>query len=448
MSKRARDVIIVGFALFAIFFGAGNLIFPVYLGLNAGDNWFSSMVGFILTDPFLAILVVIITAKLGGQAEDIGRRVGPNFAKVLGIIAILSIATFVAVPRTAATVHEIAIQPNFPNVSPVVTSLVFFAFTLYFVINEGKVIDIIGNILTPILIATLAIFIVWVIINPPGPTVPSQIESSDFLVGFTEGYQTMDALGANLMAGIVVTDLVRRGYTDKEKRYKNTIGVGIIAFILLSLVYGGLVYVGARFSAIYPVDMSRTQLLIASFSYIFGDFGAFLISVVVTLACLTTSVGLTATCGDYFQTISKNKLKYRPIVITSVTIGLLISLLSVDEIVAFTGPLLDLVYPVVMALALFSLFNEYLKYDLIFVGGVAGAFAVALIETSLGLLGMDAALESWTAFVPLAEVGFGWLIPALIGGLIGGLLGHFFDLGKRLEDHDNQRAVLSETSYT
>lgn len=145
-----RDITVVGFALFAIFFGAGNLIFPVYLGLNAGENWISSMIGFVLTDPFLAITVIIVTTKLGGQAEDVGKRVSHGFAKMLGVISVLSIATFIAVPRTAATVHEIAIQPNWPNVSPVITSLIFFALTLYFVINEGKVMDIIGNFFNPI----------------------------------------------------------------------------------------------------------------------------------------------------------------------------------------------------------------------------------------------------------------------------------------------------------
>lgn len=441
MTKRSKDVFIVGFALFAIFFGAGNLIFPVFLGLNAGQNWFSSMVGFILTDPFLAVLVIIVTAKLGGRADDIGKRVGPVFTKVLGIISILSIATLVAVPRTAATVHEIAVEPTFPNASPIITSIIFFAVVLYFVMNEGKVMDIIGNILTPFLLLTLAIFIGYTILNPQGPIMPSQINDSDFLVGFKEGYQTMDALGANLMTGILVTDFIRRGYSDKFERYKNVIGAGVIAFILLSFVYGGLIYVGATFSSIYPTDISRSQLLILVFAQTFGRFGAVLISIVVTLACLTTAVGLTATCGDYFHTISDKKLSYKFVVITSAVISLFISLFTVDEIIILAGPLLDIVFPVVIVLALIALFDRYIKYDLVYIGSVIGTFIVSFSETMMNVFNLNGLMAAWQQINPLAEHGFGWVIPAIVLGIIGGLLAHYFKIGKTIHDHDNQRAI-------
>lgn len=441
MTKRMKDILVVGFALFAIFFGAGNLIFPVFLGLNAGENWFSSMIGFILTDPFLAVLVIIVTAKLGGRAEDIGKRVGPVFTKILGIVAILSIATFVAVPRTAATVHEIAIEPTFPNVSPIITSIIFFAIVLYFVMNEGKVMDIIGNILTPFLLVTLTIFIGYTIINPPGPIMPSQINDSEFLVGFTEGYQTMDALGANLMTGILVTDFIRRGYTDKFERYKNVIGAGIIAFILLSFVYGGLIYVGATFSNIYPIDISRSQLLILVFAYSFGRLGALLISIVVTLACLTTAVGLTATCGDYFHTISNKKLSYKSVVITSAVISLFISLFTVDEIIVLAGPLLEIVFPVVIVLALIAVFDRYIKYDLIYIGSVIGTFVVSFSETMIIIFDLNDLMAGWQQINPLAEYGFGWVIPAIIFGIVGGLIAHYFNIGKTIHDHDNPRAL-------
>lgn len=441
MSKRMRDIIVVGFALFAIFFGAGNLIFPVYLGLNAGQNWFSSMLGFILTDPFLAVAVIIVTAKLGGQAEDIGKRVSPRFAKGLGIISILSIATFIAVPRTAATVHEIAVQPNYPNISPIVTSVVFFALVLYFVINEGKVMDRIGNFLTPFLLITLTIFIVWIIINPPGNLMPSQIQSNNFLVGFTEGYQTMDALGANLMAGILVTDFIRKGYIDKYERYHNVILSGVIAFLLLTFVYGGLVYAGATFSSIYETSISRSELLIVVFAQTFGRLGAALISVVVTLACLTTAVGLTATCGNYFQSISNNKLTYKTVAIVSASVSLLISLFSVDEIINFAGPLLEIVYPVVMMLIILSALDQFIKYDFIYIGGVVGAFIVSISEVIMNLFGLEQIQHTWQRLIPLAEFGFGWIVPAFTLALVGGIIAHLFNVGKTIDDHDQSRAV-------
>ena len=153
MDIKKKDIITCGFALFAIFFGAGNLIFPPYLGVLSGDRWFESMIGFLLTDPVLPILGVLVTMKLGGRADDLGKRVSPKFAKLIGMVAILTIGPFFAVPRTGATTHEIFVQPVFGSGVPIiVTSIVFFAITLWLAINPSKVIDYVGNILKPILL--------------------------------------------------------------------------------------------------------------------------------------------------------------------------------------------------------------------------------------------------------------------------------------------------------
>lgn len=441
MKRSYRDSITVGFAMFAIFFGAGNLIFPPYLGFSAGRDWASATGGFLLTDPFLAILTVVVTTKLGGRIDDIGRRVGVHFAKGLGILTILLITSLVAVPRTAATVHEIAVAPNLPAFSPIWTSVVFFGLTMYFVFNEGRVMDLIGNFLTPMLLITLAVFIIRVVFNPPGELLAPTVEGNSFIRGFTEGYQTMDALAAPLMAGIVVTDFVRRGYDSPQQSYHMVKKAGYIALILLIFVYGGLTYIGATMGSHFPASVTRVEILLGAFSQVFGDMGAVLIALIVTLACLTTSVGLTATCGDFFHSISNGRFSYKAIVLLSVGVSFLISLFTVDEIIIYAGPMLEVIYPVIMTLVLLSAVDRFIVYDMIYVGAVVGTLLMSLVEVVSQLLGWEA-LSQWVDhWIPLANIGLAWIMPAIILSIIFGLIGKYAGVGKKFTDHKDERAV-------
>ena len=301
-NKSIKDIIIVGFALFAIFFGAGNLIFPPHIGVMAGKRWYEVMLGFIMSDPLIPVAGVIVTASVGGKADDLGKRVSPTFSKILGAVSILIIGPLFSVPRTAATTHEVAVRQILPNVpiqvTSIVTSVIFFAITLFLVLNPGKVIDKIGKYLTPGLLIVLIIIIVTSIIKPMGQMQDTPVKPF-FMIGFTEGYQTMDALGSALMSGIVITDLVRRGYTDKKEQFSAMIGVGIVTFILLAFVYGGLTFVGATAGEYFTEETPRVELLVGIVDRMFGSTGKVCAGLVVSLACLTTSVGLTATCGNF-----------------------------------------------------------------------------------------------------------------------------------------------------
>ena len=121
---------VVGFALFAIFFGAGNLIFPPYLGFHAGDSWTAVMLGFLLADPVIPVITLVVTIFAGGKAVDLGRRVNYPFALILAVAAMISLGPVFAIPRTAATTYEVGILPFFPGAPIWVTSGIFFAITL------------------------------------------------------------------------------------------------------------------------------------------------------------------------------------------------------------------------------------------------------------------------------------------------------------------------------
>ncbi|MDO5018000.1 MAG: branched-chain amino acid transport system II carrier protein [Lagierella massiliensis] len=432
MNKKFKDVIIVGFALFAIFFGAGNLIFPPYLGVLSGSEFKKAMWGFLLMDPVLPILGVIITAKLGGRAEDLGKRVGNKFSKILGTITILTIGPFFAVPRTAATTHEVFVSKQFPGVPHWVTAIVFFTLTAIFVMNESGVIDKIGKYLTPGLIIILGIIIVKCLIDPIGEMAYPK-EDSIFLKGFVEGYQTMDALGASMMTGIVVSDLIRRGYKDERERSKLINGVGVVAFVLLALIYGGLTYVGATASNMYTIKNTRVDILLGTVEQILGSFGTVLIGIAVSLACLTTAVGLTAICGDFFSSITENKIKYKPIVLISVVVSGIFSLIGVEGLIKAAGPILTTIYPIIIVLILLGMFERYIKYDLTYVGAVIATFLISFIQSLNSAFNI---LERPTEFIkglPLKSIGFEWLIPAIVTAIVFAILARALGQSSKLK---------------
>ena len=423
MNKKFKDIIIVGFALFAIFFGAGNLIFPPYLGVLSGTEYKKAMLGFLLTDPVLPILGVIITAKLGGRADDLGKRVGNNFSKILGTVTILTIGPLFAIPRTAATTHEVFVSKVFPGTPEWVSALVFFALTAIFVFNETGVIDKIGKYLTPGLVIILLVIIGKCIVDPIG-IMNIATENQIFLKGFAEGYQTMDALGAALMTGIVVSDLKRKGYVNDKERLKLVKWVGLVAFVLLAVIYGGLIYVGATASKIYTVQNTRVDILLGTVQNILGSAGKIAIGIAVSLACLTTSVGLTAIAGDFFSNITKDKLGYKPIVIATVVVSGVLSLVGVEALIKAAVPILSTVYPIIMVLIFLGIFEKYIKFDMIYKGAVLATFVVSLVEVLNSKFKIFGSFAKLIKTLPFSSVGFEWLLPAIVTGAIFGLIAY------------------------
>ena len=360
--KKLTDIMICGFALFAIFFGAGNLIFPPYLGVISGNNWGIANIAFLLSDPLLPILGVIVTALLGGQATDLGKRVSKHFSIIIGAISIILIGPLFAVPRTGATTHEIFVQSFVPSAPQWITSLIFFGLTLYIAIHSHTVIDAIGKYLTPILLFILLLVFIAAVIQP-NASFQTTTSTGLFSQSFKEGYQTMDALGAALMAGVVISDLTRRGYTEQKEQHQMMFGVGIVSFILLALVYSSLTYAGATVSTVYDSTVQRPALLIGLIEQLLGSFGKVAMGIAVSFACLTTSVGLITTCGHYFSTLTNGKLEYKKIVVVSVVISFLLSLLGVDALLQLAVPVLSAIYPMVIALIFLSIFDRYIVYN-------------------------------------------------------------------------------------
>ena len=433
--KKIIDIIICGFALFAIFFGAGNLIFPPYLGVISGNNWGIANIAFLLSDPLLPILGVIVTALLGGQATDLGKRVSKHFSIIIGAISIILIGPLFAVPRTGATTHEIFVQSFVPSAPQWITSLIFFGLTLYIAIHSHTVIDAIGKYLTPILLFILLLVFIAAVIQP-NASFQTTTSTGLFSQSFKEGYQTMDALGAALMAGVVISDLTRRGYTEKKEQHQMMFGVGIVSFILLALVYSSLTYAGATVSTVYDSTIQRPALLIGLIEQLLGSFGKVAMGIAVSFACLTTSVGLITTCGHYFSTLTNGKLEYKKIVVVSVVLSFLLSLLGVDALLQLAVPVLSAIYPMVIALIFLSIFDRYIVYNWTYTGAVVGAFFIGGIQAIHLFSQMQGGnflseLAAWTNTLPLNQFGFEWLVPAIIGSVVFTVISKFTGMGHK-----------------
>lgn len=334
----------VGFALFSMFFGAGNVIFPPFLGLESGSQWVSGFAAYFIADIGLAMLAMFALLRVG-SSEAVVSRVGQIPAAVLMSAIILCVGPMVAIPRTSATTYEMAIVPNLSGVSPVVFSILFFALILALCIRESAVVDIVGKILTPLLLLGLFAIIIKGVITPLGePSALPQI-ANVAVTGIKAGYQTMDALAALPFGIIVLQSVTAKGYDSGRKQFRVVGGSAVLAGILLLAVYMGLAYLGATVSAQYANDIGRAQLIMVIIEALMGKVGMVLFGVVVGLACVTTAVALTSSAAAYFTELCRGKVSYKVFVIAICVFSAVVSNLGLDRIVAVAAPVLDVIYP-------------------------------------------------------------------------------------------------------
>jgi branched-chain amino acid transport system II carrier protein len=425
MSIKFKDIVVIGFALFAMFFGAGNLIFPPFLGVISGTKWFVSFMAFLFADGGLALLGVIAATGTQGDMMAFFGRAGKKLGIVIASLTILCIGPFVAIPRTAATTYEIGIVPNFGHsLSPIVFAIIFFVIVLVLTIKPSKVVDIIGAFLTPVLLICLAVLIIKGIVSPLGAPLDRTLVDNVFISGINDGYQTLDGMAGAVFAGIVIASVKQKGYTEKKVLVKATILAGIVAVVGLALVYGGLTYLGATVSPQYDNTVERTTLVISITQAILGGPGKVILGLVVGLACLTTAIGLTSACGNYFSDLTEGKLKYEVIVVVVCVFSAIISNFGVDKIIQIAAPLLYMMYPAVVTLILLGLIHTKIQNKNVYVLaswvalilGVAHELSTVPLFAKVGVL---ASLTEALNKLPGHSVGFYWIIPVLDAAIVG-----------------------------
>ena len=424
----ARAYWAIGMMLFALFFGAGNLIFPAALGQQAGSNVGWALLGFVLTGVGLPLLGV---AAMGYSSckdvEELASRVHPIYGLLYTISLYLSIGPMFATPRTGTVAYEIAIKPFTEglsmNMEPIFLAL-FFGVSLWLSISPQKLVNRIGNILTPALLLVILLLIIKSFMTPLGGYAVPQPTYGDaptaVLQGFLDGYNTMDAL-ASVVFAILVIDFVRlSGATSRAVITKTVMEVGAIAVSLLGIVYVFIANIGATSVERFGLFDTGAPVLSVSANYLFGEFGQIILAIIVLLACLSTSIGLITSCGTYFHKLTP-KISYKLYVVIFSVAAFGLSMFGLKTIISAAIPVLMLLYPLTIVIILLALLHNVFGGRRCVYAWTMAFTMISALMTGLETAGIaPVALEQlFTQYIPFQAAGMGWVSFAVLGFVVG-----------------------------
>ena len=417
--NKTKEIFITGFALFSMFFGAGNLILPPFLGKNAGDLWSWVTLGFFITAVFIPFLGILAHAKIQGTMYDFGKKVSPIFSSIYCFI-VYAISIALPAPRTASVTYEMAIAPYF-NISSLTISTIYFALVFVFVINRTKVLNLLGKYLTPFIIFILLAVIFIGVFSTHQEMNPSIFETP-FINGLLEGYQTFDAIGAVVVGGILVISMNFNKNTSFKAKKDLITKAGFVAGFGLLIIYAGLIYNGAQFSALFKTDATRVDVLSSLSSFTLGNIGTTFLSVLVSLACFTTAVGIITGTADYFKGINNDSQKtYIITAIIGCLLGIIVGQFDVHYIINIALPALMFIYPITIVLIVLNVFPEKYTSALVFKIVVLVTFIFS-IPDFLQFIIDKKHLANIQNIIPLANNNLGWVLPAVLSFIFINLL--------------------------
>ena len=410
--KKTKETLVIAFALFSLFFGAGNLILPPQLGFKAGDYWWLVTLGFCLSAVLVPILGILAHARLQGTIFDFGKKVSPTFALGYAFI-IYAISIALPSPRTASVTHEIAIQPFF-DTPYILTSMVYFGLVFVFVMNRSKILDILGKVLTPAIIGIL-LFILGIATFSYPFDFGETVFINPFTDGILEGYQTFDAIGAIVVGGVIIISIdlkkQKASYTEKKRLIRNA---GGLAGLGLFLIYAGLIFTGALMHNEFEADISRTALLNGISTKTLGNTAHLFLSVLVSLACFTTAVGIVTGTADFVKfRFGDSRKAYTLTAIIGCVLGVAMGQFDVHYIIAVAVPALMFIYPITIVLILLNVLPEKFASKTVF-RAVIGATVLFSIPDFLGSIEMTDVLPTYVRQIALSEYRMGWVLPALV----------------------------------
>ncbi|MGP3593737.1 branched-chain amino acid transporter carrier protein BrnQ [Vagococcus sp. WN89Y] len=413
---KPRDIIALGFMTFALFVGAGNIIFPPMVGLQAGESVWTAAIGFLITAVGLPVLTVIALAKVGGGVDSLSTPIGKVAGILLATVCYLAVGPLFATPRTATVSFEVGIAPlTGDGAMPLfIYSVLYFALVILVSLYPGKLLDTVGNFLAPLKIIALTVLSVAAIIWPAGPISHAleAYQTAPFSNGFVNGYLTMDTLGA-MVFGIVIVNAARsRGVTEARLLTRYTVWAGLMAGIGLTLLYLALFRLGSDSAILVDQSANGAAILHAYVQHTFGGAGSFLLAALIFIACLVTAVGLTCACAEFFAQYLP--LSYRALVFILGIFSMAVSNLGLSHLIQISIPVLTMIYPPCIVLVVLSFTRSWWNRSTRI---IAPAMFISLL---FGILdGVKAStfaehLPGWTQRLPLAEQGLAWLLPSVV----------------------------------
>ena len=431
-----KNTWIVGFMLFAIFFGEGNLIFPPNLGFSSGQFFWPAIIGFVITGVGLPLLGIIVGSLDEGGYKGALNKINPTFGVIFLVAIYLTIGPLFAIPRTGATSYEMAIVPFLDKPSALslfIFTLIYFGITLWLSINPSKMVDRIGSILTPLLLVSIIALVIkgFMLLSGESPvTADSSIytdNSRSFFSGFTNGYNTMDAIAAIAFSVIVISAIKGKGITKETGLFKQTVFSGIIAAIALGFIYVSLGWIGSHYhltqDELSTISNNKldlgTYLLTHVANATYGTFGKLLIGVIVSLACLTTSTGLVVAVSEYFHEIFPG-ISYKMYAVVFTLFSLVLANQGLSSVIAMSIPVLLVLYPIAMTLLLTMLLAKFIPTPQL---AMQIPIFIVTIIAILSVLQSQFQIAPFMDHLPLKGESMEWLLFAIVGYVIGLLIG-------------------------
>ncbi|OAM92517.1 branched-chain amino acid:cation transporter, LIVCS family [Pelosinus fermentans] len=445
MDKRLTlsSYILIGSMLFGLFFGAGNLIFPVHMGQEAGSNVVSATIGFLVTGiglPFLGVVAIGVSKSSG--LFDLASRVHPIYGYIMTVLLYLTIGPFFALPRTGTVSYEVGLAPYIANeyqtLGLAVFTILFFFVALLFSLKPSKILTWVGKILNPLFLVFLAFLVIVSFLKPMGSISDAAIHgiyaTDPFFKGFTEGYNTMDAL-ASLAFGIIVVQTIKGlGVQSPRNIAIGTIKAGSVSVLLMGVIYGCLAYIGATSIGQYKLSENGGIALAQIANYYFGSLGSVLLAIIVTLACLKTAIGLITACSETFQELFPASLSYKSYVVLFTLLSCLIANIGLTQIISLSIPVLMFLYPLAITLILLALLSPLFKDRQIVY--MMTTLCTLLVSIADGINAMPESVKNqenvqgflimYRNFVPFFDIGMGWIIPLVVGLGAGWIISCFY----------------------
>lgn len=418
-------ILIIGLMLFAMFLGAGNVIFAPIVGQQAGTNTWVAMGGFLITGVGLVLLAIMALTRGGGTVEKLAGRVHPKFAVVFSILLFLALGPFYVIPRTTSVVYEIAIKPV---VGPDNTSLYLFIFSVIFIgltillsWNTTKFVDRLGKMIAPVFSILLLVLVVTSVVNPMGEIGVPQEEymSGVFLKGFTQGYLTMDVLAAFVFGGIFIKSIKGYGIKSEKEVSKIFIKAGLITTAGLVALQVSMAWIGATSVDAIGFKENGGEILAQSSEFLLGPVGIYMIGLVILLTGITTNVACLGAVSEYFERI-QSSVSYKKWIIVFAILSLIFTNFGLNTILTMASPVLLLLYPLAIALiALIFANNLFNGHQSVYVGTIIGVGIVAILDALKDAGIAPDAINNTFSFIPLFANGAGWIITGIIGFIVG-----------------------------
>ncbi|AUS97240.1 branched-chain amino acid transport system II carrier protein [Clostridium thermosuccinogenes] len=434
-----KSNLLIGSLLFGLFFGAGNLIFPVQMGQLAGKNTLHATIGFLITGVGLPLLgVIAATLAQSVNLFDLAKPVGRIYPVLFTCMLYLTIGPLFAIPRTATVAFEVGLNPFIDEkhlqIGLFVFSLIFFAVTLYFSLKPGRILDWVGKYLTPIFVVLLSILLIATYVSPMGQASQYAPQrdyiAKPFFTGLLNGYNTMDALASLAFAIVIISNIERLGVKNPKRKAIETCKSGLVCLVGMSAIYASLAYMGATsLGSVSSADNGGKIMSMVSEHY-FGFIGKVLLAAIVTVACLKTAIGLITSCSQMFNEMFPKSISYNKYALIFTFFSFIIANFGLNKIIQLSLPVLMFLYPLAIVLIILSLLTPIINKQreiyrwtttLTVIAAsfdFCNALPAGLKETPI----IKAIIDFAHMYLPGFDYGFGWIIPALGGFVIGAII--------------------------